>query len=483
MRQSYNIQWAGKDLGQESRVALGDINGDSIINIVAGTAAVSGSAYLHCFRYDDGKYYEIARHSIGEEDTRSLRVVDIDRDGRCEIILGTNLGLSIYKFQSGQLVRIAFYPLGGEVISIAVADIDGDGRPEIVAAVKGSNVVFVFRFEIRLVLVRQEAFHEHVTCVAIGDTDGDRYPELVVKTVVSQGCKIYVTSFRGGRRLDKWSSHVQGGRHKFLIVTDFDKCGRHEIITDISGQRVKVLCYKGAVYDHLWESPALNFDPLDASCYDVDGDGQMELVIVGINKVHIYGWQSSGAVLEWSQEIPNGAFCVEAGRLMKQGYGEIVLGTVYGYIYVLQPRRDQQRGKLFVGKVQAIIQDTVTIPHGKPNAERAVEAKARFSIDEVRVIYDKVIVDGEVTAKILYVAALPSQPVHFFEATFPFLEFIHLYGADPGMEALVFFRTEHINVSATGPRHIKITILFEMSVKLLPGCHHHGKQPYYDDCY
>jgi hypothetical protein len=108
-----------------------------------------------------------------------------------------------------------------------------------------------------------------------------------------------------------------------------------------------------------------------------------------------------------------------------------------------------------------------------------VEAKARFSIDEVRVIFDKVIVDGEVTAKILYVAALPSQPVHFFEATFPFLEFIHLYGADPGMEALVFFKTEHINVGATGPRHIKITILFEMAVKLLPGYHYH--HDYYHD--
>ena len=87
---------------------------------------------------------------------------------------------------------------------------------------------------------------------------------------------------------------------------------------------------------------------------------------------------------------------------------------------MFEARRDRHHGKLWVGKVQAIIQDTVTIPDGKPDAARGVEAKAKFSIDEVRVIHDKVIVDGEVTAKILYVAALPTQPVHFSKPHFHF---------------------------------------------------------------
>lgn len=90
------------------------------------------------------------------------------------------------------------------------------------------------------------------------------------------------------------------------------------------------------------------------------------------------------------------------------------------------------------GQSQAIIQDTVTIPAGKPDAARGVEASARFSVDKVKVVHDKVIVDGEVAAKVLYVAALPSQPVHFFEATIPFLEFIHLHGASRHAGASLF---------------------------------------------
>lgn len=42
MRQAYQLEWASKDLGQESRVALGDVNGDGRINIIAGTTAASG---------------------------------------------------------------------------------------------------------------------------------------------------------------------------------------------------------------------------------------------------------------------------------------------------------------------------------------------------------------------------------------------------------------------------------------------------------
>jgi len=48
----------------------------------------------------------------------------------------------------------------------------------------------------------------------------------------------------------------------------------------------------------------------------------------------------------------------------------------------------------------------------------------------------------------------PSRCI-FFEASFPFMDFIHLYGAEPGMEALVHFKTEHINVDAVSPRRIQ----------------------------
>jgi hypothetical protein len=339
-----------------------------------------------------------------------------------------------------------------------------------VATVRGRSKIYIFRFDGKLVFLRPEVLRYNVYCVDAGDTDGDGTVEVVIKTRSPGGSVVYVLCFKDGKKMEKWSGNIPDADKDFIVVDDFDGDGRDEIIFDCTDSTVKILRFSDGIYEIMWGCPALDQDPKDVAVFDVDGDGQRELVIVCLNTVYIYGWKGRSIVLEWKQTIPNGVICVEVGELNQRGLGEICLGTVYGYIYVMEARRDMQRGKLWVGKIQAIVQDTVDIPTGKPDAERGVEARATFTVDEVKVLCDKVIVDGEVTAKILYVAALPSQPVHFFEATFPFLQFVHLYGAEPGMEALVFFKVEHINVDVVSPRRVKVTILFEMLVKLVEPC-------------
>ncbi|WP_245984666.1 FG-GAP-like repeat-containing protein [Biomaibacter acetigenes] len=472
MRQTYQLEWASKDLGQETRIALGDVNGDGRINIVAGTtAATSGNSNLYVFRFENNTYHQLARINLGNEDVRCIKVYDIDGDGRDEIIVGSYGGIFIYKMRGKELIKIAeSTAMDGEVVSLAIADIDGDGKLEIVAAARGRSKIYIFRFDGKLVFLRPEVFRYNVYCLDAGDTDGDGTVEVVIKTRSHGGSVVYVLCFKDGKKMEKWSGNIPDADKDFIVVDDFDGDGRDEIIFDCTDRTVKILHFKGGIYGIMWGCPDLDQDPKDVAVFDVDGDGQRELVIVCLNTVYIYGWKGRSIVLEWKQTIPNGVICVEVGELNQRGLGEICLGTVYGYIYVMEARRDMQRGKLWVGKIQAIVQDTVDIPAGKPDAERGVEARAAFTVDEVKVLCDKVIVDGEVTAKILYVAALPSQPVHFFEATFPFLQFVHLYGAEPGMEALVFFKVEHINVDVVSPRRVKVTILFEMLVKLVEPC-------------
>lgn len=371
--------------------------------------------------------------------------------------------------RGSKLVKIAeSVDIKETIICIAIADIDRDGKYEIIAVVKGKPRIFIFRYDGRLVLWKSEIIEQQVYCVAVGDTDGDGYPEVVVKTHGQRGCILYVLSFKDGKRHEKLRSHLPDADKAFLAVDDFDLDGKCEIVFDCTGRKVRVMRHIGGGYKPFWDSPPHSQSVKNIAIYDIDGDGQKELIVVCLSNVYIYSWKSGKIIQEWNQTVPNGAFCITAGELNQKGYGEIVVGTVYGYIYVFEARRERHHGKLWMGKIQAIIQDTVTIPDGKPDATRGVEAKAKFSIDEVRVIHDKVIVDGEVTAKILYVAALPTQPVHFFQATFPFLEFIHLCGAKHGMQALVYFNVEHINVDVVSPRRIKITILFEMLVKLVP---------------
>jgi len=502
MREAYSLQWASKDLGQEMRIAVGHIGSGGRVNIAAGTCAAHGDSYLYVFSFDGRDFNELARISLGKDDTRCIRVFDIDRDGRDEIILGTNREIAIFKMRGKELIKVGQLATEAEVVSIAVLDIDKDGKVEIVVSLKGRAKVLICRYDGRLILLRSETFKGTVYCVSVGDTDGDGWPELVVKVRASKGCVIYVCSFRNERLVEKWSRSFHDGDRNIVLVADIDGDGKGEIIFDCERRRVRVLRCRGLDYESFWESGSLDQDPRDISSFDIDGDGQREIIIACLSTVYIFGWNKGRIILEWTQTIPNGVICCEAAELIMKGFGEIVVGTVYGYIYVIVARRDKKRGKLWVGKVQSIVQDIVTIPDGKPDAQRAIDAKASFSIAKVKVIPDKVIVDGDVNAKILYVAALPSQPVHFFQACFSFLEFIHLHGAEPGMEALVFFNVEHIKVDVVSPRRIKVTIIFEMLVKLIPffyddfdhyyggkkhyhhdDYHHGGKKHYYDDDY
>ncbi|MDI3534632.1 MAG: hypothetical protein PWQ82_997, partial [Thermosediminibacterales bacterium] len=102
---------------------------------------------------------------------------------------------------------------------------------------------------------------------------------------------------------------------------------------------------------------------------------------------------------------------------------------------------------------------------------KVVDAKAKIALVDTIVRRDKVIVEGEVTVQVLYVADLPGRPVHFFHTTFSFLQIVNLFGAEPGMEAFVSFDVEHLDVEQTGPRSVDITLIVETRAALAtPWC-------------
>ncbi|HHW43822.1 MAG TPA: DUF3794 domain-containing protein [Desulfotomaculum sp.] len=95
---------------------------------------------------------------------------------------------------------------------------------------------------------------------------------------------------------------------------------------------------------------------------------------------------------------------------------------------------------------QVIVSDDFDVPQDKPAVEKILDVNATAEITGTRLIKDKVIVDGTVTVQVLYVAALPEQPVHQLHRSFRFSDFVEVPGATPDMDVRVDAVVENADV-------------------------------------
>ncbi len=89
------------------------------------------------------------------------------------------------------------------------------------------------------------------------------------------------------------------------------------------------------------------------------------------------------------------------------------------------------------GSAQRVLEMNVTVPAEKPPIEQVVKMIVKnLEVTDVKVIPNKVIVTGEFDVKVMYVAALPDQPVHAVEIEdHRFTKDIPLEGVTPEMDA------------------------------------------------
>jgi len=118
---------------------------------------------------------------------------------------------------------------------------------------------------------------------------------------------------------------------------------------------------------------------------------------------------------------------------------------------------------------QVIISSDVEIPEEKPLAEKILEVDASGEIKTKRIVKDKVIVDGEVTLQVLYVAAEPDQPVHQLHTVLPFSDFIEVPGAAPGMDVRVEVKVESAEVEQIdGPAgKLRADVVFMLTANVM----------------
>jgi hypothetical protein len=269
-------------------VAFADVNGDGNVDLVVANTCGNTVPSGYCPTTTDGEwnfggvigvllgngngtFQPAVTYASGGQDSTSVAVVDLNADGRPDLVVAndcpspivqvTPCGLGAYSTISlllgngdGTFQTAVDYNSGGYFSEIvAVADVNGDGKPDLVVA-SGEESWYTPDGAVGVMLGNGDGTFQEVVpyilgsvvnSVAIGDVDGDGKPDLIVS-----GCQeqwfcgdttgtLYVLLGNGDGTFQPAVTFDSGGQSSYsVVVADVNGDGKPDLVlgdVDING--------------------------------------------------------------------------------------------------------------------------------------------------------------------------------------------------------------------------------------------------------
>ncbi|UQZ90116.1 hypothetical protein C4J81_13250 [Deltaproteobacteria bacterium Smac51] len=236
-----------------------------------------------------------------------LVVTDVDRDGRNEVLYATTKSVHVSRYEGGRLVQLASYDVGiGERLSsLDVFDANKDGRQEIFACIQGDSIKggsIILHYDNGSLSRAVESVIPWYLRVVHGP--GGR--ELVGQKPAVSGDEVFTgnvmrMSFDGQNIKSQGRMDVPSGGNAFNFAFGRLGSSNKSMSAMIKWPSEHLFIYEGK--DRAWESreeyggtmtvleppvknstasgatPKRFFMPSRIIIYDIDGDGQNELIV------------------------------------------------------------------------------------------------------------------------------------------------------------------------------------------------------------
>lgn len=246
------------ETGWYSSPAVADLDGDGAPEILA--AAYS----LWALNGEDGSI-QWSVETPGGRVWPGVIATDLDADNNIEVAVGQGGGFLTVYDHHGNVVW-SQQPVGGELRGLSAFDLDGDNTLELIATAAVGNRTNTWVFEHtgtlragwpQLTNNSGYAWGVFNDNAAVGDLDGDNLAEIIIPSDVH-----YVNAFEeNGSQIPAHDMYGDKGWGKVGVHVD------HEV--DLRG------------YAHCGEEHRPNFVHTPATLSDVNGDGEMEVVVMG----------------------------------------------------------------------------------------------------------------------------------------------------------------------------------------------------------
>jgi LysM repeat protein len=118
------------------------------------------------------------------------------------------------------------------------------------------------------------------------------------------------------------------------------------------------------------------------------------------------------------------------------------------------------------GSAQVMVSGKFQRPHEKPRVEKVLDVDAEITITDKKVIENKVIVEGDLALEIIYVADVPSQPVHHMHQNLHFTQFVEVFGAEPEMNVTVDEKITHIGFDEVDHSTVSVEVIVDLTARV-----------------
>ncbi|MEW6070664.1 MAG: CARDB domain-containing protein, partial [Candidatus Thermoplasmatota archaeon] len=316
-------------------VAVGDIDGDSIREIVA--CDTEGEMYV----YDTINYTLEWKMTIGGGTLFPLKIIDIDNDNIEDIIVTWRNPISEHDhvFVINRITHTIKWQLNfTDICFVKVADLENDGVNDIfVTHGKYLSVVDT----ITKILKGQILITDQMYALDVKDLDGDGSNEIIVGSSAGY-LYIYNSDFT-----QRYYTDFVYLSPNVVVAGDSDSDGIKEIIIGAHDNRYmvgvgRILVLNGIDYSVEWESEPLwgiewrpNF-VVGLAIADVDQDGTYE--IIASDRNYLYAFDGITKKMEWKSEQLSAYPVAEEHTIIafdidEDYQNEVIVGS-RGYVYV-----------------------------------------------------------------------------------------------------------------------------------------------------
>lgn len=258
---------------------------------------------------------------------RCLQLLDLDNDGKEEVLASGHLGgdiehFFIYKYINGQYIKkwdSKLYLKGINAITTFKSEVDNHYK---ICVLSNYNQVEIYDGITLNVVESFNLPYGEVVEIAIDNVDDAPDKELIL--IGRSGLKVYSLT----TKQLKWSSEdIKGFDVK---IGDLDNDGKKEIITSTRGWELPAKVYVLSAYTKTikWSSSEKQLD--NVYLFDVNDDGFLDIVGATTSEIVYFNSQTQRPITLVSSAHHNFSGVYYIGDIDKDGKSEVLVGIQFG---------------------------------------------------------------------------------------------------------------------------------------------------------